>query len=448
MRTAKWLERLHGNATMYLTAIGQRGVPYTNSDALRERRDAGVRRMVRHAARYVPHYRTLFRREGIDPARIRTFDDLRRLPLLRKTDVRANPDSFRSEAPVARHAIPFLTSGSSGAPLNVYHDPASLLANMAFGRRVVPLLERHGVNGTANRQLYIGYPGSTLQNVWRAHDEWAIAPMRPERCFVSLLDPIQSVLDAINDFRPDVVYGYGAYLEHFARAVHSRGLRLRSPKVIVYGAEVMTEEGRRLIQHDLGIPVYSDYAAVEVFKLAFSCEANNGLHVHEDLCPIWIARVDGQRAGMGERGEVVISNLVNRGTVLLNYCLGDVAAVAATACSCGRTMPMLTDLEGRVEDTILLPDGRFLHPRAVWMIVRRRPAVIRYQLVQHAALRFELRLVTSDLEAFAKVAPEVTGDLEAVFGAESHVDATFHDDLPLGPGGKFRMVIALQSGAQ
>ena len=448
VRRAKWFTRLHGNAAMYLSAIGQRRVPYMTPDALHERRDARIRRMVRHAARYVPHYRSLFRTEGIDPGRIRTFGDLQRLPLLRKADVRADPHSFRSEAPVARHAIPFLTSGSSGAPLNVYHDPASLLANIAFGLRVRPLLERHGVTRSSSRQLYIGYPGSTLQNVWRAHDEWAIAPMRPERCFVSLLDPVEAVISAINGFRPDVIYGYGTYLEHFARLVHSRGLHLHSPKAIVYGAEVMTELGRRMIEQDLGIPVYSDYAAVEVFKLAFSCEANNGLHVHEDLSPTWIARADGDRAAAGERGEVVVSNLVNHGTVLLNYCLGDVAAATTAACPCGRTLPMLTDLEGRVEDTIVLPDGRFLHPRAVWMIVRRRPAVIRYQLVQHAALLFELRLVTSDAAVFAQVAPEVTNDLEAILGAESHVEATFHEDLPLGAGGKFRMVVALPSGAQ
>ncbi|MBC7790312.1 MAG: phenylacetate--CoA ligase family protein [Anaerolineae bacterium] len=448
MRSTKWFARLHGNADMYLTAIGQRRIPYLSADALGERRDARVRRMVQHAAQYVPHYRDLFRARGIDPARIRTFVDLQQLPLLRKADVRANPNSFRSEAPVARYSIPFLTSGSSGAPLNVYHDPASLLANMAFGLRVRPLLERHGVNRAASRQLYIGYPGSTLQTVWRAHDEWAIAPMRPERCFVSLLEPIESVLSAINRFRPDVLYGYGTYLEHFARAVYSRGLFLHPPRAIVYGAEVMTEQGRRTIEHDLGIPVYSDYAAVEVFKLAFSCEANRGLHVHEDLSPTWIARANGHRANSGERGEVVVSNLVNHGTVLLNYCLGDVAAVSTTPCPCSRTLPMLTDLEGRVEDTIVLPDGRFLHPRAVWMIVRRRPSVIRYQLIQHSALSFELRLVTPDEATFAQVAPQISSDLEAIFGADSNVESTFHQDLPLGPGGKFRMVVALPSRVQ
>lgn len=430
---------------MYLTAIEQRRVPYLPRDVLGERRDAAIRRMVHYAAQNVPYYRDLFRREGLNPARIRSFEDLQRLPLLRKDDVRADPDRFRSEAPDAVHAIPFLTSGSSGTPLSVFHDPASLLANMAYSRRVASLLERHGVTRASSRQLYIGYPGSTLQNVWRAHDEWAMAPTRPERRFVSLLEPVESVVEAINSFRPDVLFGYGTYLENFTRAVLSLGLELRPPKAIVYGAEVMTEFGRRAIEEELGIPVYSDYAAVEVFKLAFSCEAKSGLHVHEDLCPTWIAGADGHPAKEGERGEVVVSNLVNHGTVLLNYSLGDVAATSSDRCGCGRTLPLLTNLEGRVEDTLVFSDGRFVHPRAIWMIVRRRPAVIRYQLVQLTELAFELRLVTSDVANFPELARQTTDDLEAVLGADSHVEATRHENLPLGPGGKFRMVMALHS---
>ena len=49
----------------------------------------------------------------------------------------------------------------------------------------------------------------------------------------------------------------------------------------------------------------------------------------------------------------MVSNLVNRGTVLLNYRLGDVAAKLDGRCACGRTLPMMSFLEGRSDEWIL-----------------------------------------------------------------------------------------------
>ena len=67
----------------------------------------------------------------------------------------------------------------------------------------------------------------------------------------------------------------------------------------------------------------------------------------------------------GEQGEVVISNLVNGASVLLNYPVGDVAAMSTAPCPCGRTFRSLSELEGRVEDILPLADGRFVHPLSV-----------------------------------------------------------------------------------
>ena len=64
----------------------------------------------------------------------------------------------------------------------------------------------------------------------------------------------------------------------------------------------------------------------------------------------------------GEPGRLVITNLVNRGSVLLNYPIGDLGSVGPADCACGRTFRMLSELEGRVEDMLALPDGRVRAP--------------------------------------------------------------------------------------
>ena len=93
---------------------------------------------------------------------------------------------------------------------------------------------------------------------------------------------------------------------------------------------------------------------------------------------------------------MVISNLVNRGTVLLNYRFGDIGTISNEQCPCERTLPLLSELEGPAEDVIHLADGGWVHPRAVWGVIKQQTEVLQYQLIQHAPEHFELRIVTAD----------------------------------------------------
>jgi phenylacetate-coenzyme A ligase PaaK-like adenylate-forming protein len=90
----------------------------------------------------------------------------------------------------------------------------------------------------------------------------------------------------------------------------------------------------------------SNYNAVEAFKIGHFCELRRGYHLFEDLCDLWLAGPDGAPSPSGERGEVVISNLVNRATVLLNYRLGDFARLSPDSCDCGRTAWGLSGILG------------------------------------------------------------------------------------------------------
>ncbi len=92
-------------------------------------------------------------------------------------------------------------------------------------------------------------------------------------------------------------------------------------------------------------------------------EERAGFHIHEDLCDVRIVGKDKKKNG---KGEVVISNLVNRGMVLINYHLGDLASLSdSVGCKSGRTLSPLSSLDGRVEDIVFLPDGKFIHPRGI-----------------------------------------------------------------------------------
>jgi phenylacetate-CoA ligase len=205
----------------------------------------------------------------------------------------------------------------------------------------------------------------------------------------------------------------------------------------------MSPGGRELIEREFGIPVVSLYNAVEAFKIAFTCEARTGFHVHADLCHVRLVDPEGRPAAAGESGEVVISNLVNRATVLLNYRLGDVAAMAQTACPCGRSLPLLADLEGRREDVLQLADGRVVHPRAVWRVFKPRPEVLQYQLVQHAPDRFELQLATANQDAYGRVIGDLARELADLLGPGASVEFSYRERAIPRSVSKFRPVVSL-----
>lgn len=426
-------------------AAAQRRVPYLPDEERRRLRDARVREIVRYAAETVPHYRDLFRTEGIDAREIATAEDLERLPLLDRAQLQADPDRFVSTSPRGREAFVFLTNGTTGEPLRVLHDRPSVLANMAYGERerVVEV----GLTGKRYRYVVadVNYgPRDTGYQILRFYREATAVPVRPDRHMMRLSDPFEVTVDALNRLRPDVLQGYGSYLEAFFAQVADTGAAVHKPRLVLYGSDTMTPAGRRFVEERFGIPVISRYNAVESFKIAFTCERRAGFHIEDDLCHVRVLDGWGEPVAPGVLGEVVISNLVNHGTVLINYRLGDLAAWSGGPCPCGRRTPLLSDFEGRLEHTLYLSDGRFVPEGAIQVLLKDR-GVHRFQLAQLEPDRYDLKLVAAERAEHEPVLPDAVRALRALLGDGAAVDASFHAELPPGPRGLYRYVEPLRA---
>ncbi len=436
------MKRLWGNLIVLTSLRGQRRAPFLPRARLEALRDARVRRIVAHAASTVPYYRELFAREGIDPRQIRGAADLASLPLLDPDVVRREPARFLSESRRAAGALGFLTSGTTGQPLEIHHDQRSVLANIAYGERErAPVIALCG-GSFRPRELYVGYETSNFRKVTAFYAANTRLPV-PRRTTVSMVLPFDEIVAAINEVRPDVLTAYGSFLDVFVRTLVARGAAIHAPKVIMSVGETLPIDRRTWIEETLRTRVLSRYCATEAFKIGYFCEERSGFHVHEDLCHVRVCTADGRPAARDEPGQVVISNLVNYATVLLNYPMGDVATLASRGCPCGRTHELLSEVQGRVEDVLRLRNGESLHPRAVWAALKDDRSILQYQLIQHALTRFELRLATVDQNAFPAARDRARQALHALLGADAEIDASWHEDLGRSERertGKFRAV--------
>ena len=140
-------------------------------------------------------------------------------------------------------------------------------------------------------------------------------------------------------------------------------------------------------------------------------------------------------------GEVVISNLLNRATVLLNYRLGDTMSLLDEACSCGRTLPLGSYL-GRTKAAWLeLGAGRVVHAQELRIIVRREQEIWRYQIVQESPRRFLVRLVPSPACEREPTSKRLLERFSKQLGEGVDIRAQFVLDIPRAANGKIEAVV-------
>ena len=439
------LSRLVNSLYMAYRRQGQGRYPYRPLAQVYADRDRRARRMTAYAYRYVPYYRETMARLGLTPADFQSADDLDKLPILERDQLQRDPEYFTSTAPLARGRLSVRNSGTTGKPCTFYYDSRTLFQDAAYGERaravMSPLLGR----SMGYRLTVIAAPTGSTTRVQDFHGQQAWLPrgVGLPRQHLSVIDPPEVNARLINAFQPEVIQSHGSYLAALFVYLKASGAPLHLPKALRYTSDALPDAARRLIEDQFGIAVFSRYDAMETPNLAFECEAHAGLHANIDLCPIRIVNGSGQALPPGESGDVVISNLINRASVFLNYRLGDLARWLPEPCPCGRTLPLLSPVEGRTEDWLTLPSGRVVHPLAATHALKYTPGIWQYQVVQQASGRFTIALVADPQADRQAIGERVAAEFARVLGEPVQVEVQFVGEIPRTPAGKVRAVISL-----
>ncbi len=429
-----------------LTAQWQdRQMPFRSLEAVDRRQRRRLSRVVEHAYEHVPYYRETMRGLGLTPADLSSAADVRKLPLIEREQLQRDPEYFLSETSTRSDCVARRSGGSTRRPVTVLEEPRDVVAKAVAMARVQPMIIRLSARRLGRRVARIGPPMSSGARFRRAYQRNLIRPFDPRTVpkDLSMQHDVAENLAAINEFQPHVIAAFGSYLEElFAHAVHS-GRPFHRPSVVVYGADSLSPRARTLISEQLGIPVFSIYQAIETPQIGFECEQHVGYHLNIDICPIRIVDGDGLDVAHGEPGEVVISNLLNRTTVLLNYRLGDVASLIGERCSCGRTLPLLSFLQGRTDEWMVGLDGRQLHTQLLVRPFSLDLEIWGYRIEQREQGHFHAQVLTAPGADHASVAARVEDRFVQIVGREERVTISFVDALPRTSGAKVKRVVAV-----
>ncbi len=396
--------------------------------ALRRYQGAQLARLVRHAASRVPFYRERYRAAGIDPDAIRAVDDLARLPLVSRTDLRAAfPNGLTAEGSSPSDRFLVETTGSTGEPIRLYKDWPALCAFAAWSS---PFMVRRwwGIWGLRLMTLLVRHERSMEHAIVEALPRFLLRVHAAD----ALASPDEQ-LDAIRRARPDILATYPSVLRTLATRLLETGERIPQPRLLATSAEVLDPHTRRLIGQVFTGRLVNLYASTEAGFIAVECLSGRGLHVNSPRVIVEVLK-DGLPAAPGEPGTVVVTDLTNFGCPIIRYQgLRDIARWSPGPCSCGRHFPMLDVVEGRRVDAFVLPDGRVLHPFTLTLAMEHVSGVRRFQIIQEATDRVRV-LVVPNGQAGPDLVPLVAGEFARVLGHGVRIDVEAVADIPPPPG--------------
>lgn len=441
---ANWLHKAYWNTFTLWHVRKEKSLPYRPLEEILALQNRRVKAIVAHAYKTVPYYHEVMDRVGLRPGDFHTAGDLARLPILTGDQLAREPERFLSRRYANGRSLQLHSSGTSGRSRKISYDPAALFLALAHGHRQRLVLAQFVGRTFGYREMVLNRPGSVGSHIRAFYESYSWAPrnIELERSISSPGDPFEDNITRLNAVQPDVVCGYGSYLGALFRRAWQHSLPLFRPKAIVYGADRMADGDRLLIETEIGVPVLSTYQAGEALRIAFQCERREAFHLSLDHVAVRVVDENENPVGPGNRGEVVISNLTNRATVLLNYKLGDVVTVGEGPCPCGRTLPTIERIDGRADDFIARPGGHKMHALVVLAPLHRVSSVIQVQLIQEDLQQFSLRVVCVGAVEWSLTRQELATTLHAILGGPLVLNIERLEAIPPEPSGKVKAVIS------
>jgi phenylacetate-CoA ligase len=366
-----------------------------------------LQRLVESAHAHVPYVREMMAARGLSPRDIRCADDLCKLPLMDKRIIRENwPERITHRGLPESHSLVMRTGGSTGEPLFFRISRASRAWDRASYYRCLAWcgVERAELVMTVWGRLIVA--GRTPR-VLRSAKERFVTRERILDAFTMNPESMRAFVRQMRRLGARLLRGYTSALVDLGRFVERERLPLPPLAALGTTAEQVLPEQRRFLERVFGAPLFDQYGCAEVGGAAYECAHHAGLHVAAEHCVIEIVDDAGAPLPPGRVGRIALTNLDNEVTPFLRYTNDDMAALLPEPCPCGRGLPLLSPVTGRVSDMIYGVNGNRVHGEFFTHLLHELGwteslPVREFQVEQSAADRLVFRVVSERAPSVAQ----------------------------------------------
>ena len=361
------------------------------------------------------------------------------MPVLTKNIIRENYDDLISSSHKDSY-IKKTTGGSTGVPLSLAYTQES------YSRR--------------NAVMWRGYswaklpPGAKAVYLWGVNlDDTSFYTKLKEdlynkfynryvfSCFGLNDSKMHEFVELVNKVKPEVIVSYVNPIFHLSNWLLENNIKMFSPKSIITGAEPLYEFQRNTIEEAIGSEVYNTYGCREVMLIASECEKKKGLHINSDHLVVESLNDKGQKV-QNELGELVITDLHNYGMPFIRYKNEDLVVLSDESCECGRGLPLMKSVEGRVLDCIKTPKNKIIPGELFPHYLKDFSGIEKFQVIQEELSSLIVKLVVNNNFGNSEL-DKITNSLHQVIGDDVELNIQIVDEIALTKSGKHRVTISL-----
>ena len=392
---------------------------------------------IRHAYENVPYYHNMFKSLNLKPDDIRTQEDLQKLPILTKDDIQNNLHDMVARNKSKESLLKNATGGSTGKPLTFYQDKFYWDWNAADKLRHLKMMNFDsgekcaylwGADRDSPQTTFMGKIGQIInRSMWL-------------NTFNLTEEMMSDYAQKLQKFKPKVIIGYATSLYLFAEFVKENNITGINPTGIQSSAEKLFDFQRGLIESIFNCKVFDRYGCREVGNIAHECKAHDGLHISSEIHHVEFVQ-DDELVSEGEVGDIIVTNLTNYAMPFIRYEIGDRGSFMDEMCECGRGLPLMKSVEGRVTDNIVTASGKYIHGVYFTHLFYGIEGVKQFQVIQESIDKIVIKIVATP--AFdINITKKMEDEIHEWIDEDLQISFEFVDLIPVTETGKYRFTIS------
>lgn len=351
-------------------------------------------KILKFAVDNIPYYHEIAKRKKIKIDKENVFEEIKKFPILTKDIIRRNWKNLHANLKDVKYFIN-TSGGTTGEPINIIQDFSYFVKGYA---------------STLVFNEYGGYfPGKKLIKIWGDEKEiitnskgiikYLISKVIKNTEFQNSFKMsnyiMKMYIDQIEKIKPKVIIAYVQSIHEIAKFLNKKKKKLRHSFSLITSAGDLSKKLRDYLTDVLNCKIYNRYGSRELGLIAMSCEKCEKLHINMLQKYLEILNSNLLACKEHERGEVIITDLLNFSMPLIRYRIGDTASINYETCICGRNLIQLDNVYGRIIDIFKNENGDLIYGDFFTHLFYFKQDIKQFQVVQNKVNEIKISISTN-----------------------------------------------------